>query len=85
MPKEIQSEYWLNCRDLRPTHPSNYDIRVHDIYSPDSPGIGGSGHVFDTMALEIEQLLSKVSFFLILFHFPLYHNNDKIHCVHVHA
>ena len=30
--------------------------------SPDSPGVGGSGHVFDTMALEIEQLLSKVNF-----------------------
>ena len=30
------------------------------LLSPDGPGVGGSGHVFDTMALEIEQLLSRV-------------------------
>ncbi len=32
----------------------------HRDVSDGALGIGGSGHVFDTMALEIEQLLSKV-------------------------
>ena len=33
-----------------------------DIFCSDGHGtlVGGSGHVFDTMALEISQLLSKV-------------------------
>ena len=33
----------------------------HRDSSDSSLGVGSSGHVFDTMALEIEQLLSKVS------------------------
>ena len=41
-----------------------YILKLYVAYSPDSPGVGGSGHVFDTMALEIEQLLSKVKLIL---------------------
>lgn len=31
------------------------------VFSSESSMVGSSGHVFDTMALEIEQLLTKVN------------------------
>ena len=44
-------------------HKSQILAKSHSLLRCSSdPGMGGTGHVFDTLALEIEQLLTKVEY-----------------------